>query len=160
MNGGNRDVAGDIAFRNRVFVAGVRAYRWVVAIIRVGLVAVAALLLAGCSENEIQRAADPAPTAVGAPISKSTWTDGRWQFTVSEGQLKCYSEDSMVTFTTGGVEYGLNATARRFGNFSDIGEVMLVGREGYVEVNGTRQQVKTYAVSLDRILASAAKLCA
>lgn len=44
-----------------------------------------------------------------------------------DGVLKCYVEDSMETFTSGGVEYGLNATAKRFGNFRDIDEIVPAG---------------------------------
>jgi hypothetical protein len=79
---------------------------------------------------------------------------------VPDGVLKCYVEDSMQTFTSGGVEYGLNATARRFGNFRDIDEIAPAANPpGYVEINGTRQPVKTYAISLDAIYARANKLC-
>jgi hypothetical protein len=92
-------------------------------------------------------------------MSKATWTGGAWPFTVSYGVLKCYVEDSMETITSGGVEYGLNATARRFGNFRDIDEIVPAGPTAYVDINGTRQPVKTYAVSLDAIYARASMLC-
>ena len=119
------------------------------------------LMVVGCSERDEVRASTsrPTPTAVDGPISKSTWTDGVWPFTVPDGVLKCYSEDSMVTFTAGGMEYGLNETARRFGHFQDIDEIVPDGPDGYVEINGTRQPVKTDAVSLDGIYARARALC-
>ena len=86
-------------------------------------VALAALVVGGCSEPaEVKTSASPTPKAVSPPISKATWTGGVWPFTVPDGVLKCYVEDSMETFTSGGVEYGLNATAKRFGNFRDIDE--------------------------------------
>jgi hypothetical protein len=90
---------------------------------------------------------------------KATWTGGAWPVTVPDGVLKCYVEDSMETFTSGGVEYGLNATAKRFGNFRDIDEIVPTGPTAYVDINGTKQPVKTDAVSLDRIYARASKLC-
>jgi hypothetical protein len=133
-----------------------------VGLVRVALVVVfAGLVLVGCSEQDAVRtpASRPTPTAVGAPISKTTWADGVWPFTVPDGVLKCYSEDSMVTFTAGGVEYGLNATARKFDNFRDIGEIVPDGPDGYVEINGTRQRVKTEAFSLDGIYSLAQELC-
>jgi hypothetical protein len=65
----------------------------------------------------------------------------------------------MVTFTAGGVEYGLNQTARRFGNFRDIDEIVPDGPEGYVEINGTRQRVPTSAFTLDGIHALVRELC-
>jgi hypothetical protein len=75
---------------------------------------------------------------------------------VPDGVLKCYVEDSMQTFTSDGVEYGLNATARRFGNFRDIDEIAPAANPlGYVEINGTEHPVKTYAISLDGIYALA-----
>jgi hypothetical protein len=122
--------------------------------------ALAAVVVGGCSEPaEVRTSASPTPTAVSPPISKPTWTGGVWPFTVPNAVLKCYAEDSMETFTSGGVEYGLNATAKRFGNFRDIDEIMPVGPPGYVEINDTRQPVKTYAVSLDGISSRASKLC-
>lgn len=121
----------------------------------------AGLVIVSCSkQDEVGTpASPPTPTAVGAPISKTAWTGGVWPFTVPDGVLKCYSADSMVTFAAGGLEYGLNATARRFGNFRDIDEIMADGPEGYVEVNGARQPVKTNAVSLDGIYSRARELC-
>jgi hypothetical protein len=65
----------------------------------------------------------------------------------------------MVTFTAGGVEYGLNATARKFGSFRDIGEIVPDGPDGYVEINGTRQRIKTEAFTLDGIQSRAGELC-
>jgi len=65
----------------------------------------------------------------------------------------------MVTFTAGGVEYGLNETARRFGHFPDIDEIVPDGPGGYVEINGTRQPVRTDAVSLDGIYSRVRELC-
>lgn len=65
----------------------------------------------------------------------------------------------MVTFTAGGVEYGLNATARQFGNFRDIDEIVADGPEGYVEIAGTTQRVPTSAFTLDGIHARARVLC-
>jgi hypothetical protein len=132
-----------------------------VGLVRVALVVVfAGLVVVGCSEQDAIRtpASRPTPTAV-APVSKTTWTDGVWPFTVPDGVLKCYSEDSMVTFTAGGVEYGLNATARKFGNFRGIGEIVPDGPDGYVEINGTRQRVKTEAFTLDEIHSRAGELC-
>jgi hypothetical protein len=73
--------------------------------------------------------------------------------------VKCYVEDSMQTFTFGGVEYGLNATASHFGNFRNLDEIVPLGPPGYVEINGTRNPVKRYAVSLDAIYSFANKLC-
>jgi hypothetical protein len=131
-------------------------------IMRVGLViACAGLVGAACSEqnNVAAPASGPTPTAVSSVISKATWAGGVWPFTVPDGVLKCYSEDSMVTFTAAGIEYGLNATARRFGNFRDIDEIVPAGPEGYVEINGTSQPVKTHAVSLEAINARAQELC-
>ena len=124
--------------------------------------AAALFVVGGCSEPAEVRTSAPSliPTAVSPPLSKSTWTDGIWPFTVPDGVLKCYVEDSMETFTSGGVEYGLNATARRFGNFRDLDEIVPAGPPGHVEINGTKQPVKTYAVSLDRIYARANELCA
>jgi hypothetical protein len=121
----------------------------------------AAVVLGGCSKPAEVRPATPSltPTAVSPPLSKATWTGGVWPFTVPDGVLKCYVEDSMETFTSGGVEYGLNATARRFGNFRDIDEIVPPGPTAYVDINGTKQPVKTYAVSLDVIYARASKLC-
>jgi hypothetical protein len=133
-----------------------------VGIARVTLVIVlAGLVVVGCFQQDAvpTPATRPAPTAVGAPISKTTWSDGLWPFTVADGVLKCYSEDSMVTFTAGGVEYGLNATARRFGNFRDIAEIMPDGPDGYVEANGMRQRVPTHGVSLEGIYSRARALC-
>lgn len=128
-------------------------------IVRVGLVvAWVGLVVVSCSEQN-KVAAPATPTAVGPLISKTTWASGVWPFTVADGVLKCYSEDSMVTFTAGGIEYGLNATARRFGNFRDINEIVPDGPDGYVEINGTRQPVKTHAVSLEGIYARASDLC-
>jgi hypothetical protein len=131
---------------------------------RVCLVVFAALAVVGCShQDDAVKGAPPpplTPTAVSPPLSKATWTDGLWPFTVPDGVLKCYVEDSMQTITSGGVEYGLNATARRFGNFRDIDEIAPAANPpGYVEINGVRQPVKTYAISLDGIYARANKLC-
>jgi hypothetical protein len=124
------------------------------------LFALAALLVGGCSEPaEVRTPASPTPTAVSPPISKATWTSGVWPFTVPDGVLKCYAEDSMETFTSDGVEYGLNTTAKRFGNFRDLDEIVPAGPLGYVEINDARQPVKTYAVSLDGIYSRASKLC-
>ena len=60
----------------------------------------------------------------GPLLSKANWTDGVWAFTVPAGVLKCYVEDSMQTFTSNRVEYGLNAIAKQFGNFGDIDEIV------------------------------------
>lgn len=130
-------------------------------IVRVGLViAWAGLAVVACSEHNVAApASGPTPTAISPEISKATWTNGAWPFTVPEGVLKCYAEDSMVTFTAAGIEYGLNATAKRFGDFRDIDEIVPDGPEGYVEINGTRQPVKTHAVSLEGINARARELC-
>jgi hypothetical protein len=65
----------------------------------------------------------------------------------------------MVTFTAGGVEYGLNETAVRFGNFPDIDEIVPDGPEAYVEVNGTRLRVPTSALTFHGIHAHARALC-
>ncbi|MGV0814580.1 hypothetical protein ABQF34_21655 [Mycolicibacterium boenickei] len=116
------------------------------------------LVVAGCAGQEVSPS-QPTPTAVGAPISKATWTDGVWPFTVPDGVLKCYAEDGMVTFTAGGTEYGLIETARRFGHFPDIDAIVPDGPDGYVEVDGTRQPVRTNAVSLDGIYALVRDLC-
>lgn len=129
---------------------------------RVGVAVVAVLFVGGCSQPDETVAAATAltPTAVSPLLSKSTWTDGVWPLTVPDGVLKCYVEDSMQTFTADGVEYGLNATARRFGNFRDIDEIAPVASPpDYVEVDGTKHPVKTYAVSLDGIYARANNLC-
>lgn len=129
---------------------------------RVALVVLAILAVGGCSQPDeaVTAALTLTPTAVSPPLSKATWTDGVWPFTVPDGVLKCYVEDSMQTFTSNGVEYGLNATARRFGNFRDIDEIVPAkSPPGYVEITGTRQPVKTYAIRLDGIYTRANKLC-
>jgi hypothetical protein len=68
----------------------------------------------GCSEQDEVRASAsrPTPTAVSAPISKATWTGGVWPFTVPDGVLKCYSEDSMVKQDFGGSSGAPYATVR------------------------------------------------
>jgi hypothetical protein len=121
----------------------------------------AALIVGGCSGPAEVSTAAPSltPTAVSPPMSKATWTGGVWPFTVPDGVLKCYVEDSMETFASGGVEYGLNATAKRFGNFRDIDEIVPPGPTAYVDINGTEQPVKTDAEGLDGIYARASKLC-
>ncbi|OFJ50487.1 PASTA domain-containing protein [Mycolicibacterium grossiae] len=69
------------------------------------------------------------------PITEATWSDGKWPLLVSEGVIKCCLEDSMVTFTAGSVEYGLNQTAIRFGGYPDIQEIVADKRlTGYVEM--------------------------
>jgi hypothetical protein len=73
--------------------------------------------MSGCAQKSDAPAARPSlkPTAVSEPLSKETVAPGDWTPTVSEGVVKCYSEDSMVTFTADGVEYGLSQTAMQFG---------------------------------------------
>src|ERR1700712_4388193 len=91
-------------------------------------------------------------------VSQATWTDGPWPFTVSEGILKCYVGDSMVTFTVDGVEYGLNPSAAQSGEFEDPDPVRRDGRPGYVEIGDERQPVPT-KMSVDRFVASGSELC-
>lgn len=128
-----------------------------------GLVVFALLAVGGCSQPDQALTAAPTltPTAISRPLAQAGWTDGPWPFTVPDGVLKCYVEDSMQTFTSNGVEYGLNATAKRFGNFQNIDEIAPVASPpAYVEIDGTKRPVKTYAISLDAIYARANKLCA
>ncbi|BBX43439.1 hypothetical protein [Mycobacterium simiae] len=116
---------------------------------RLGLVVVAVLAVAGCSrpDEAVSAQATLTPAAVSPLLSKATWADGVWPFTVPDGVLKCYMQDSMQTFTSNGMEYGLNATARRFGHFADLEDIApLASPPAYVEINATRWPVKTYAI--------------
>jgi hypothetical protein len=143
--------------------AGVIAgYRRKVPVARVSLaILTAALTLVGCEHSGEVQALPPnvTPTAVSEPLTEATWGDGQWPFSVSKGVLKCYVEDSMVTFTAGGVEYGLNATATRFGGFPSIAAIVPDGPLGFVEINGERQPVKTSGRSLEGINSVARHLC-
>lgn len=69
-----------------------------------------ALVAAGCHSDPDRTTGTPSltPTAVSTPVSRFTWSAGPWPFTVADVTVKCYLEDSMVTVTAGGVEYGLN----------------------------------------------------
>jgi hypothetical protein len=91
-------------------------------------------------------------------VSQATWTEGPWPFTVSEGTLKCYAGDSMVTFTVDGVEYALNLSATRFGDFHDPDPIRRDGRPGYVDIGDERQPVPT-KMSVDRFVAKGLELC-
>lgn len=93
------------------------------------VVLLAALCVVGCAGRGASTA-PPIPTAISAPISKATWTDGVWPFTVPDGVVKCYTEDGMVTFVADGVEYGLNQAAIRFGHYPDIDAVVPTGPRG------------------------------
>jgi hypothetical protein len=129
---------------------------------RLGVIGLATLVVGGCSPSVESVRATPTltPTAVSRPLSRTTWTDGAWPFAVPDGVLKCYAEDAMQTFTSGGVEYGLNATARHFGAFRNIDEIVpAADPPGHVEINGTAHPAASYAVSLDRIYAQADTLC-
>jgi hypothetical protein len=100
---------------------------------RVGLaVAAVALAATGCSGGS-----EPPPHPTDF-VSKATWTDAIWPFTVAEGLLTCHDPDR-VTFTAEGVEYALNDAAKSTGEFPDITPVL---RKGYVEINDERQPVK------------------
>ena len=125
------------------------------------VIIIAGLATAGCSKPVDVTAPSPSltPTAVSDVVSKATWKEGVWPFTVPDGVVKCYIEDSMITFTSEGVEYGLNVTARRFGDFPDIDEIAPRRSDGYVEIEGTRQPVRTDAVGLDEVLSYANKFC-
>jgi hypothetical protein len=95
------------------------------------------------------------------PLSKHNLAPGEWTLTVPEGVLKCYIEDSMVTFTADGVEYGLSQTAIRFGGYPDIHEILPPPSPstGVVEVNGQRQSVPLTSLIPDGLLARARSLC-
>jgi hypothetical protein len=122
--------------------------------------ATAALMLAGCSSSDTaSKPSSLVPAGVSAPLTAATWTDGEWPFTVSEGVLKCYLEDSMVTFTANGVEYGLNNTAIKFGGYADIDDIRPDGPVYYVVVNGERQPVETSKVPIERVLRRSYGLC-
>jgi hypothetical protein len=115
-------------------------------VVRVGVAAGMTALVAGCAVDGRPVPAGPTltPYATGA-ISQATWHDGPWPFTVPEGTLQCYLEDSMVTFVVDGVEYGLNDTARAFGGYPDVYGLVADGPMGYVEINAERQPVPTHA---------------
>jgi hypothetical protein len=127
----------------------------------VSLVACVAVIMGGCAQKNDAPAARPSvtPTAVSEPLSKGTLAPGDWTLTVPEGVLKCYSEDSMVTFTADGVEYGLSQTAIRFGGYPDIHQILPPLKTGVVEVNGQRQAAPITSPIPDGLLSRAQSLC-
>lgn len=125
--------------------------------VRAGVAAGLTVLVAGCAVEGTPVAAAPAPYAAEV-ISQDGWHDGPWPFTVREGTLQCYVEDSMATFVVNGVEYGLNDTARAFGGYPDVYDLVTDGPLGYVEINDERQPVPTYA-SMRGVIDRARELC-
>ena len=65
------------------------------------------------------------PVASTSHISEATWTDGRWPFTVAEGDLGCTTQGGMQiqTFTAGGVTYSLNLAAKGTGTYPPVDAV-------------------------------------
>lgn len=84
-------------------MAGIRCVRCLV----IGLLAVAAL--AGCAAG----ASTSSSSGRSINISKATWHDGEWPFTVRSGTLSCAQPPypGAVTFTANGTVYGINGTA-------------------------------------------------
>ena len=78
---------------------------------------------------------------------------------MSQGELRCYVDDGVMTFTANGIEYGLNRTAVAFGGYREIDEIRPAGPVGYVEVNGERQPVPTYRIGFERVQRLAGSLC-
>ena len=122
-----------------------------------GLVVVASMLaLAGCATPG-PPAAPTTATAIAVPVFRSTWTDGPWPFTVSEGVLRCRFP-YRVTLTTGGVEYALGRAATSSGQFGKVGEILQAGPLGYVEIDGTRQPVRM-GPSTQKLVSKGLDLC-
>lgn len=119
------------------------------------------LAIAGCGaqQNVAAPPATPTPTA-GVEVAEKTWAQGAWPFTVPAGTLRCYAEDGMITFASGGSEYGLNPSAQRFGDYRNLDEVSRPAPEGYVEIGGERRSVALPPVGFDRVLERAQRLCA
>ncbi len=74
----------------------------------------AALLVAGCGSGS--SSAGGAGSSID--VSESTWHDGQWPFTVSQGVLGCAQPPfpGAVTFNVDGTLYGLNGTAQDGGD--------------------------------------------
>jgi hypothetical protein len=137
-------------------------YRQRVGIARAGIAAgLFGLVVVSCAGRpESAPAVSQSPAAIATPISKATWTDGPWPFTVSEGVLRCRFYYH-VTFTADGVEYAVNTAAKKTAQFGDIDDIvpeMPGGPIGYVDINGERQPVKV-GPHLDRVLSRGIDLC-
>lgn len=118
----------------------------------------AGLFVVSCTERpESPPAVSPSPASITEHVSKATWTDGPWPFTVSEGMLRCRFSYH-VTFTSGGVEYALSGAAKKAGQFGDIDDVMPDGPVGYVVIGDVRQPVKM-GPSVFRVLSRGLDLC-
>jgi hypothetical protein len=114
--------------------------------------------MVSCAERpESPPAISPSAGAIATPLSKATWTDGPWPFTVSEGVLRCRFS-YRVTFTTGGVEYALNRAAEKAAQFGDINDILPDGPVGYVVIGDVWQPVPT-GPSTYRVLSHGIDLC-
>lgn len=120
-----------------------------------------ALSIAGCSESQDVQASPPtlSPAGVGPMLTEASWTDGRWPFTVPSGVLKCYIEDSMVTFTADDTEYALNPPARKFGDYPDISEILREEPDAFVDLGEGNLDRIPMEANFSRVLARAAGLC-
>lgn len=67
-------------------------------------------------------------------MSEATWTGGDWPFTVADGMLQCGAPDR-VTFTSGGVIYALNGSAKSAGAFEDVAPIWKDSNFPGVKVN-------------------------
>jgi hypothetical protein len=85
----------------------------VIALARLITVTVGTLLLSGCYRaNTTASLPTPAPVATNLPgyVSRVAMGD-KWPFTSDDGVVGC-ADLNCVTFTTGGVTYAVNDTAR------------------------------------------------
>lgn len=84
------------------------------------------------------------------PVSKKTWTNGDWPFTVTKGTLHC--ENDCAWFQSGSKKYALNGTAKsRF-----------KGKKGWVDIQKIWKNdpdIQGARVSIGPILEKAKSLC-
>lgn len=76
----------------------------------IAVVIVVAIGLAGCGSSAAPAASSEPATSI--TISKATWTDGPWPFTVDSGVLTCHlGPTNSVTFMANGTVYWVNGIA-------------------------------------------------